>query len=1124
MTLNDATLRQIEAADPKASTWLSANAGSGKTRVLTDRVARLLLDGVDPQNILCLTYTKAAASEMQNRLFKRLGKWAMMSDTDLKKDLLELGSQDTISNETLSQARTLFARAIETPGGLKIQTIHSFCSSILRRFPLEARVSPQFSVLEDQDTHILRMEVLDQLAEGQGRDAVDLIARYLNDEGLTRFLSEICSKKQALIKPKTRSELLNIFGLGEDENVESLKQAAWIGGEKDLAKSIDDIVVANKMSATMSNFARDLKAIDHERKSASDFDALKAILCTKEGVSKSDTFPQKRWVKVREQLAEVLDDLHAWMDRTAEVLDRIKALEAVEKSQALYAFAAEFLPAYERRKQALGVLDFDDEIEKTRELLTDQTVAQWVLFKLDGGIDHILVDEAQDTSPSQWQVIKALTQEFASGEGASPNRERTIFVVGDKKQSIYSFQGADPEGFDRMREHFEQELGNVGKKLNPLALEYSFRSSHAILSLVDKTFSEDRAKGLEKQVKHLAFKDAMPGRVDLWPVIEKSQDSVEREWFAPVDTVSEESHTVRLAKEIAAKVRHMIDRETVPEEIGNTGVFKRRPIREGDFLILVQSRKRLFTEIIRELKKQKLEVAGADRLKIGDELAVKDLLALMRFLALPEDSFSLACALRSPIFGWSEKDLYSVAQGRPNGQTLWEGLRKHKERFEATFDMLDDLLRWADFLRPFDLISRTLVKHQGRKNLIARLGEEAEDAIDALLSQALAYERGNVPSLTGFLSWMDSSEIEVKRQMDSAENRIRVMTVHGSKGLEAPIVILPDTTKRKREVKAALIGEDDALMWKMNQDAKPSSMDAALEDHIEAQERERRRLLYVALTRAEKWLIVAAAGEVGEGEDSWYSLVQEGMINAGAKTIEGDVLRLEANDWSGIETVTERSDPAAAISPLTFPTADPHEKSAGTLSPSDLGGDKSLFGEKIDEDQEVAKARGRLVHRLLEHLPLFPEGRWREIGLNIIENDEDATLLENTTLYLDDVVTLLKRTEFAHLFAKKTLKEVEFTATLPQLEGRRLHGAMDVLLVEGNKMTVVDFKTNRRIPASPEETPEGILRQMGAYAAALGEIYPNYEIKTQILWTAGPELMTLPADIVSSALDRVTFP
>jgi len=1121
--VHDASIRQIEAADPRASTWLSANAGSGKTRVLTDRVARLLLDGVDPQNILCLTYTKAAASEMQNRLFKRLGKWAMMQDAELRSDLQQMGSEDSVSAEHLAQARTLFARAIETPGGLKIQTIHSFCSGILRRFPLEAGVSPQFAEMEDRDSEILRAEVLDQLSEGSQSHVIDGIARYLGDENLSSFVAEVYSQKQSLLRPNSHIELSAELGLAPDAVPENAIDIAWIGGEADLVKDLCEIVTEGKLAATYQKLAANLKAINHTKPTAEGLVKLAKLFLDSSGEPKIDRIPQRNHTKAVDAFEPISDDLNAWIERTFAAIVFLRSLEAHKKSKALHAFSAVYIPAYEQRKLELGVLDFDDLIDKARQLLTDPVVAQWVLFKLDGGIDHILVDEAQDTSPAQWSVIEALTQEFASGIGATPDRDRTIFVVGDKKQSIYSFQGADPEGFDRMREHFSNELGHVGKRLNSLALEFSFRSSSAILSLVDATFTGERAVGLENTVKHLAFKNAMPGRVDLWPAIEKSKDDTSRDWHDPVDLVSEEHHTVQLAKTIALNVRHMITHETIPTEADTNGAFARRKITEGDVLILVQSRGPLFQEIIRELKKAKLEVAGADRLKIGGELAVKDILALLRFLALPEDNLSLASALRSPLFGWSEKELYSVAQGRPAGQSLWEAMRPHRDRFPRTFEIIDDLLRRADFFRPYDLVSRILIRHDGRKNLIARLGEEAEDGIDALLSQTLGYERGNVPSLTGFLSWIDSTDIEIKRQMDTAESRIRVMTVHGSKGLEAPIVILPDTTKPQNRVRPDILKGPTVPLWKVKTKEMPPAIRQAADDYIEAQRREKRRLLYVAMTRAEKWLIVAAAGETGEGDDSWHSMVHDGMHAVGATELDG-MLRYEVNDWNAGEL---RAEPAATPQKVDLVTFDPieqNDKAERTLSPSDLGGAKSLFGEAEGDDQEIALARGRLVHQLLEHLPLHDADKRPALGETLIENNPDSAAIEDKFTLLADVLALLEKPELAELFSSSSLKEVEFTATLPELDGKRVHGAIDALIVDDTKVRIVDFKTNRNVPMQANETPEGILRQMGAYAAALREIYPSHEIETQILWTATAEIMSLPNELVISALKRVRFP
>ena len=723
MTLNDATRRQIDAADPTQSTWLAANAGSGKTRVLTDRVARLLLGGTRPENVLCLTYTKAAASEMQNRLFKRLGEWAMMPNADLRNQLAELGAASDIDDAYLRNARTLFAAAIETPGGLKIQTIHSFCAGVLRRFPLEANVSPQFKEMEDRAAQLLREEALDEMAMGPHSDAVAGFAKYYTGADVGQFLAAITGRKDAFLNPATDEKIARTFGVPHGSTVRDALDVAFVGGEDGL---VDDLIETSKTtSKTYQTFAANLKALNLKSPDMAALDGLFSLLLyAADKTSKSRNWPQSNHTKAVEALAHLTDDMHAWMDRTADAYDYICRINALEKTRALMAFAAPFVALYEKKKVQRAALDFDDLISKAKALLLDPALAQWVLFRLDGGVDHVLVDEAQDTSPDQWDIVRLLTQEFSTGIGAQPDRERTVFVVGDKKQSIYSFQGADPEEFDKMRDHFDGELLKVKKRLKSEELLYSFRSSEAILRLVDQTFQGEMREGLGDRVEHLAFKDDMPGRVDVWPVIEKSEKPEEREWDDPLDLKGRTNHKVVLAEQIAAEIKRMLRDETLPYKPEGAIEWQRRKITPGDFLILVQGRMSgIFEQIIAACKKAELEVAGADRLKLGGELAVKDISAVLQFLSLQDDDLSLAAALRSPLFGWSEKQLYDLAQPRPKGQSLWQTLRTSGQH-DDTLSILRDLRDKADFQRPYDLINRILIRHGGRENLLARLGEE----------------------------------------------------------------------------------------------------------------------------------------------------------------------------------------------------------------------------------------------------------------------------------------------------------------------------------------------------------------------------------------------------------------
>ncbi|APZ52556.1 double-strand break repair helicase AddA [Salipiger abyssi] len=1123
MKRDEATEAQVRAARPDCSTWLSANAGSGKTRVLTDRVARLLLDGVLPEHILCLTYTKAAATEMQNRLFRRLGAWAMLEDEALRDELRQLGLDGPLPPDRLAGARTLFARAIETPGGLRIQTIHSFCASLLRRFPLEAGVSPQFHEMEDRAAQILRADVLDRLSEGAHGHLVADLAGWLSDEP-EKLLAEICGNRDAFLPARSREALFALYDLAPDDSREALLARVFLGGEMALLEAM--------VPALSGSGANDQKAAAQlARITAPDLDALEileSVLLTGKGAKEPFTaklgkFPTKGLQNGA--LAPHMGALEDLMRRVESARETRLALAAAERELALHRFAQAFLPAYEAEKQRRGWLDFDDLVTRARDLLSDDRVAEWVLYRLDGGIDHILVDEAQDTSPVQWQVIERLAHEFTSGEGARADVRRTIFVVGDKKQSIYSFQGADPREFDRMCDEFAERLKRTDAPLSRMMLEYSFRSAEPILRLVDNTFDGREAAGFSQDQKHRAFKSEMPGRVDLWPHVEPGKEEEdETDWFEPVDRVGERHHAVILANRVAGFIEKTLG-TPLPEEIGFSGQYRTRPAHAGDFLILVRGRGTLFTEIIRACKQRALPIAGADRLKVMSELAVKDIGALLSFLATPEDDLSLATALRSPLFGLGEQDLFTLAQ--PRDGYLWAALRGNRDAYPQVMAVLDDLRSKADFLRPFDLIERILTRHEGRQKLLGRLGEEAEDGINALIGQALAYEQTEVPSLTGFLEWMQTDDLEIKRAPDSAGARIRVMTVHGAKGLEAPIVILPDCAEPNAQIRDSLLDGDTGTVWKASAEAQPRVQAEALERAKDANQRERDRLLYVALTRAEKWLVVAAAGRLGAQGNAWYDQVRLGMERSGAEPATFDFgawgadegLRLGQADWSALphEPAPEILRQEAALPDLFRQPAPLPGALLESVSPSALGGAKALAGED-GEDVEAAMLRGTVLHLLLEHLSALPPDARPAAVPHVLAIAEE--LPEDTETLASEALAVLAADTLTPFFAPDSLAEVPLTAEIAPVG--RIHGIIDRLIVTPDKVIAVDFKSNRTVPATAADTPEGLLRQMGAYAAALAQLYPGREIETGLIWTATQNYMSLPHDLVSAALARAT--
>lgn len=1116
MIRNDATQRQISAADPTRSTWLSANAGSGKTRVLTDRVARLLLSRVQPQNILCLTYTKAAASEMQNRLFKRLGAWSMLDNDTLRNDLNELGYDATVTDDTLRKARRLFARAIETPGGLKIQTIHSFCSSLLRRFPLEARVSPQFTEMDDRSAELLRSDILDNMAAGDHRQVIDQLAAHFTGADISKFTADVVRHKLDLLSPVDDNALRKVFELPSGALENTVLDTAFGSISDDVIDTVCDVLVRH--SKTMVTLADTLKSIHWAAPTISDFEILcSAFLYSDRAEAKIKSIPTKAVIKDLSE--DTLAEFHNFMEDIAQAKSLNLAIRNYEKTKALYAFAEPFLQLYESRKSLNGWLDFDDLILKARALLTDPLVAQWVLFRLDGGIDHILVDEAQDTSPAQWDVIRRLAEEFTSGQGTRDNVERTIFVVGDKKQSIYSFQGADPASFDKMRMHFDEKLGDVGQTLQNLTLDYSFRSSNAVLSLVDKTFSGEQGQGVGENVHHLAFHDQMPGRVDLWPIQPQTTDGdAGLKWYEPLDRRGERHHDFILAEKIAGEIRELVDSGFLPD-----GAHKRK-IKEGDFLILVQRRSPLFHEIIRACKKEGLAIAGADRLKIAGELAVKDISAVLEFLALPEDDLALANALKSPLFGWTEQELFTLAHHRTENH-LWAALRSQSDTHPDTLRILYDLRNRSDFERPYDLIERLLTRHNGRDRLLARLGSEAQDGIDALLNQALAYERGSVPSLTGFLVWLQTDDIEIKRQIDSASNQIRVMTVHGSKGLEAPIVIMPDTAKPRSTISGDLLKAGSTVVWKSAKPETPNSIAELKEDQQHLQDEERNRLLYVAMTRAEKWLILCGAGDEKQLDAGWYGAIKTALDSLDTADIDfptGTGQRYGTLDWGDLPTIDHTPSEIQTQPRPVFGDVKKPEPKQKILSPSDLGGAKSLAGEVDISDEDSALRKGRQIHLLLEHLPSYPEPQWETLASSLFSHGENLATSEDVSALVQEAGRIIKDPALQFLFSEHTLAEVTVTADLPELNGQRIHGIIDRLLIEDDTVTAVDFKSNQLTTQDPNKIPEGLLRQMGAYQSALTQIYPDHKIKTAILWTATAEILWLEHDTVRDALLRTT--
>ena len=1129
-SVSGAGAQQRRAADPAASAFVSANAGSGKTRVLTERVARLLFRGTPPERILCLTFTKAAAAEMQNRLFDTLGKWAMLEDDKLLAALARIGIEATDARVDLDKARTLFAQAVETPGGLKIQTIHAFCGALLRRFPIEAQVPPGFSEMDERAGARLREEILARMAEGPHRDVIDALAAHHSGARIADFAAKVAGLPVIPSRAALAAHL-DVPGTLCSADVHAV---AWDGSEGGLLREVVPILLACPPEGNDFALGTKLARVRTHVSCLPDWEdaclfgeKAKTPFAAK---TPANTNRPNVTAKIRKG-AFPCEAFDAMQERIEVARPLRQALAALERTEALRGFAEAFGPLYRAAKLRRGWLDFDDLVLRAAALLKDRSVAQWVLWRLDGGIDHILVDEAQDTSPVQWTLIEKLTDEMTAGMGAEREEDRSVFVVGDPKQSIYGFQGAEPGGFERMEGVFRARMEGARKPFRSVPLRHSFRSAPAVLRAVDAVFAGVPDLG---GADHRAFFEDIPGRVDLWPVIAddpeaaKARRAAEAEapYDLPVDRLADDHHDVQLARKVVDEVLALVRAETPIPHLAEGGAVEMRPLTPSDVLILFRSRNAMFHETIRYAKQQGLEVAGADRLRVGAELAVKDVTSLMAWLALPEDDLALAEALRSPLFGWDEAALFDAAHGRKG--RLWNVIRERGPvSWPYELSVLTDLRARADFDRPYELIDRVLTRHGGRARLIARLGPEAGEGIDALLDLALDYERAEVPSLTGFVSWLRSDASEIKRAADAASG-VRAMTVHGAKGLEAPVVILPQTRVGARQpptdplltlelIHPAANAPVPHAVWAPNKADCPAPLLAAQDAARAAEAAEELRLLYVAMTRARAWLIVAGSGEMGKERAAWHPRVEAALKGCGAAELEtpaGPGLRLENGDWSrpAHAAAALRADALVPPAWVRAPVPQPHEPPK-PRAPSDLGGAKTLPGE--DGGGEEARLRGIHLHRLLEHLPRYPDdpdlGVAGDLLLTHVPPAREADL--------PGLVRDARACIDAHpaLFGEGTLAEVDVAGEIAGLGP--VEGAID-RLVPGKRILAVDYKSNARVPERPEDIPEGLLRQMGAYGALLDAIWPGHEVALAILWTRRARLMEVPRPLARAALAR----
>ncbi|MGI9370867.1 MAG: double-strand break repair helicase AddA [Hyphomicrobiales bacterium] len=1148
---------QARASEPRSSAWVSANAGSGKTYVLVNRIIRLLLDDNEPQRILCLTYTRAAAAEMENRLFKRLSAWINLSDEELRSEISSLNARMQWSGD-LRAARRLFTRALETPGGLKIQTIHAFCESVLQRFPIEAGVSPGFTILDDRSgsewlaqvrQHVLTSASLNpDTARGKALGVVSAITR---ESGFEDVLKTLLHQRSELVTHwadrekgvHLRAGLRAALGLDVHDTLESICEETLSDQPVGLLREAHAALLQGSKRDLSS--AERIQAFFEAGTQQEKWNCLIACFynATRTGLYSPGFLMTDKTAQSYPGLREQLLEEQARVEGGE---DKRRAFITYQASDALFTLASEILSAFQEEKKRRGQLDYTDLVTYTRDLL-ENVQSAWVMYRLDNGIDHVLVDEAQDTSPEQWQIFSELTDEFFSGAGARPDTQRTVFAVGDRKQSIYSFQGADPEEFDKQRDRVRQQSDAGQLPFEAVNLNVSFRSTQTVLDAVDHVFDENPLAGAgvaeegEPWPDHQATRDDLPGLVELWPLIEPPEKPV-IEPFAPVDAPPAAHPHIVLAQNIAKQVA------------GWCSTNKASP---GDILILVRNRGILAEALVRALGENDIPVAGADRLKLSTHIAVMDLLALGQALTIAEDDYALACILKSPLVGLdgdgvspplpiTDEHLVALAHGRKG--TLWRALEEAGAPYSQAYGRLSAWRALAHSMRPFEFFSTVLSRDHGRRWFAKRLGADVNDPLDEFLRLALDYEATHAPSLSGFADWMAGDEATIKREMDQSTGEVRVMTVHGAKGLEANIVILPDTVsvpdQRKVDDVIPLQRSDGGLVlpiWKLRKDLRPNVVMACVDNVLIARTKEENRLLYVAMTRARNALYVCGAGDEDKLKpECWYAKVKS-MMAVHGREIEGDdgsiLLRMgEERDLAANAWVKSLAVPQEEDAPW-FRTAAPAEPpEPRPLAPSRLDFDLAGATPQARLKEQVAASpladfdagqmvRGRLIHRLLQTLPdLETDARISACERFLATHAADLREEQRQGIQAE-VVALLQSDDpdIRALFAQGGLAEVPLTGRIgvngPTGAPIIISGIVDRLVVREGDILLADFKTNRDIPENSKDADKVYLRQLAAYGMALNEIYPGHTIKSFLVWTRSGHAMRIEQGVLATAFE-----
>ncbi|HEY1096936.1 MAG TPA: double-strand break repair helicase AddA [Alphaproteobacteria bacterium] len=1117
---------QRDAANPQQSVWVSANAGTGKTRVLVDRLLRLLLADVPSHGILCITFTKAAAAEIAERIRHRLASWVTYTDTDLVKDLTDINgvAPDAVM---LNKSRHLFSRLLNSERQLSIQTIHSFCQSVLARFPLEAGLLPGFAIASDQQAAQLQQQAFQHVLSASNTDAPLRQACEnlfnLNDHTqILGLLKNLQHQQDKWLDDRTVDfsvVLRRILGVAPDLNSKTHLQSFYQQTQEQelylVAGDLSDVsgTTAPKLQQAIQTF---LQTASQQKGIEAYFDSL---------LTQKGTINHNMAGLVKKLSDSSANALQNEFNRIADHIQTAQLLDIAERNQDILRVASHFAYAYRDLKQLHALLDYNDQIRLTAGLLTKADNAPWVMYKLDGGIRHLLVDEAQDTSPAQWSIIRALATEMAAGNSIHDAQERSVFIVGDEKQSIYSFQDADIASYQTTRRELHQIFAAAQLPWHDIQLITNFRSSPAILDVVDGVFDNPQLKGAitqEDKVKHSAYHHARSGHVEIWPLFANDAETADEDYI-PTTIVQERKATEHLCQTLADTIKDWLKAGRQLPRMG-------RPVQPGDIMILLQNRRPLLNPLIKALKDRQIPVSGVDRLVLTEQLIVMDLIAMLQIILLPQDDLTMASLLKSPFFNITEKQLFDLAHDR-GSHSLWQRLQD-SGHYQMIIAYIDGLLQtYRQGAGPYHLLSLMVNRpcpadaRSGRHALIERLGFDAEDALDELLNAALQFEQDEMPDVQLFLQWLSRNDAEIKRDTANQQhNHVRIMTVHGAKGLQAPIVFLADASAKPSLFKPQrdLLWTQDTPLWINSKEQLPTSLLSDLGQQEKATLDEYYRLLYVAMTRAEDELYLTGWKKDRETQKDiadWHAVLWPYL------STHGQPLTPDAEDsaWRFSFTGQDKSKPddkkTTSLQPVdlkqlpwlwqkppVIPNDNPHP-----LKPSHSPFNDLATISPLQQDHHARFARGVIVHKILQYLVDYPADE-QLVALKAMLAYPEFSLPEadQKNLY-KEIARLVTDPQMQFIFTASGHNEVSVTGSVFYNNKEfAVVGVIDRLVFHDDAWWIIDYKTNRPPAATLETVPDSYLFQMASYRALIQALYPQQNVHGVLVWTYSSSFMRLP--------------